>query len=129
MQLSKVLFIAAALCVAAVSAGNAHQHEQEQEEQNGNQEQVESASDSTSGSGTPSPVQKGFDVQQVKFSSSDPNEEKGENAESSSTPLFAGLGAAACVGVVATVYYVKRRNEEDKLPGEIFTIDDKNSVL
>ncbi|KAG7377595.1 hypothetical protein PHYPSEUDO_011411 [Phytophthora pseudosyringae] len=124
MQLVKGLFIAAALCVALVSAGNA---QQEQEEQNGNQYQVES--DSKSGSGTSSPgVQKGFDVHQVKFTSSDPEEEKGEESSSSYVPLVAAVGACACIGVLGAVY-LKRRNDDDKLPGEIFTIDDKNSVL
>ncbi|KAG3191486.1 hypothetical protein PC128_g10908 [Phytophthora cactorum] len=125
MQLVKGLFIAAVLCMASVSAGNAHQQqEQEQKEQNGNQYDV----DSGSGSSTPSPVQKGFDVHQVKFTTGDPNEEKGEESSTNYTLLYVSLGACACIGVLGAVY-LKRRKDDDKLPGEIFTIDDKNSVL
>ncbi|EEY56321.1 uncharacterized protein PITG_09831 [Phytophthora infestans T30-4] len=130
MQLVKTLFVAAALCVAMVNAGNAHQQEQEQEqeEQNGHQYGVDSDSDSKSGSSTPSPVQKGFDVHQVKFTTGDPEEEKGEESSTDYTLLYVSLGACACIGVLGAVY-MKRRKEDDKLPGEIFTIDDKNSVL
>ncbi|ETK89132.1 hypothetical protein F441_06842 [Phytophthora nicotianae CJ01A1] len=128
MQLLKTLFIAAALCVATANAGNAHQQEQEQEEQNGHQYQVDSDSDSKSGSSTPSPVQKGFDVHQVKFTTSDPEQEDDEESSTDYTGLYVALCACGCIGVLA-VAYLKRRKEDDKLPGEIFTIDDKNSVL
>ncbi|KAL4155490.1 hypothetical protein PRNP1_007600 [Phytophthora ramorum] len=117
MQLVKGLFIAAVLCVAQVSS-----------------EQPEVESTSASGASdnsepAPSQVHKGFDVHQVKFTSSDPKEEGGEEEEKTSmVPLMAAIGACACIGVLGAVY-MKRRNEEEKLPGEIFTIDDKNSVL
>ncbi|POM61680.1 hypothetical protein PHPALM_29271 [Phytophthora palmivora] len=126
MQLIKGLFIAAVLCVASVSAGNP-EHQQKQWVDPYPPE----ADDSKSSSGTPAPVEKGFNVHQVNFAASNPEEEGGEEKKdsTSSTTWIAGtLGACACVGVLATVY-MKRRNDDDKLPGEIFTIDDKNSVL
>ncbi|KAH7487954.1 hypothetical protein PRIC1_007937 [Phytophthora ramorum] len=123
MQLVKGLFIAAVLCVAQVSAGSSEQQQKPEVESNS----ASSASDSSESA--PSQVQKGFDVHQVKFTSSDPKEEGGEEEEKTSmVPLMAAIGACACIGVLGAVY-MKRRNEEEKLPGEIFTIDDKNSVL
>ncbi|GMF65316.1 unnamed protein product [Phytophthora lilii] len=129
MQLVKGIFIAAMLCVATVSAGTADW--EQQKEPKGWQHDADDDTDSNSGStNTPPPVEQGFNVQQVKFSASDPAKEKGEEKESSSSavPLIAAVGACACIGVLGAVY-LKRRNEEEKLPGEIFTIDDKNSVL
>ncbi|GMF48590.1 unnamed protein product [Phytophthora fragariaefolia] len=131
MQLIKGLFIAAVLCVAAVNAGNPHQQEQqEQQEQNGNPYQVASKSASSGKDDSEDTVQKGFNVHQVNFAASDPMEEEGEEKESVSNAFlpFAAVGACACIGVLGAVY-IKRRKEDDKLPGEIFTIDDKNSVL
>ncbi|CAH0516618.1 unnamed protein product [Peronospora belbahrii] len=57
--------------------------------------------------------EEGFSVDQVNFAANDPKEED---------------CACACIGVLGAVY-MKRRKEEEKMPGEIFTIDDKNSVL
>ncbi|EGZ21916.1 hypothetical protein PHYSODRAFT_251338 [Phytophthora sojae] len=126
MQLLKGLFVAAVLCMATVSAGNQQQHQQEQN--NGNQYQVES--DSGSSESDDGATQQGFNVHHVNFAASNPEEEKGEEKESSSSavPLIAAVGACACIGVLGAVY-LKRRKDDDKLPGEIFTIDDKNSVL
>ncbi|KAE8909022.1 hypothetical protein PF005_g12055 [Phytophthora fragariae] len=131
MQLLKGLFVAAVLCMATVSAGNHQQQQEEQEQNNGKQYGVKSDSRSSSkGDSNDDTVQQGFNVHHVNFAASDPNEEKGEEKESSSSavPLIAAVGACACIGVLGTVY-LKRRQEDDKLPGEIFTIDDKNSVL
>ncbi|OWZ21173.1 hypothetical protein PHMEG_0004311 [Phytophthora megakarya] len=127
MQLIKGLFIAAVVCVASVSA----QHKQWVDPYPPGADSDDSGSTTPTPTPTPGPVEKGFNVHQVNFASSDPKQEKDEEKESSgnSTVYVVGaLGACACVGVMAAVY-MKRRNDEDKLPGEIFTIDDKNSVL
>ncbi|KAG6620917.1 uncharacterized protein IUM83_11668 [Phytophthora cinnamomi] len=127
MQLIKGLFIAAVLCMATVSAGN---YEQQHDEKG--QYEIDSGSSDKGGKGdkgdSNDAVQKGFNVQQVNFADSDPAEEKGEEKKSSAVPLIAAVGACACIGVLGAVY-LKRRKDDDKLPGEIFTIDDKNSVL
>ncbi|KAI9913228.1 hypothetical protein PsorP6_006220 [Peronosclerospora sorghi] len=75
-------------------------------------------------------LEKGFDVRKVNFASSDPAEEKGEEKSepTSVVPIVAAVGACACIGLFGAIY-MKRRKTDDKLPGEIFTIDDKNSVL
>ncbi|KAF1771904.1 hypothetical protein GQ600_20574 [Phytophthora cactorum] len=99
MQLVKGLFIAAVLCMASVSAGNAHQQ----------QEQEQKSRTATSTTSTAA-------------------REKGEESSTNYTLLYVSLGACACIGVLGAVY-LKRRKDDDKLPGEIFTIDDKNSVL
>ncbi|KAF4319959.1 hypothetical protein BBO99_00004431 [Phytophthora kernoviae] len=114
MQLIKGLFIAAALCVAHANATVV--------EKNGMNQHVPDEA-------TPEPVEKGYSLQEVNFASGDVKENGEDDEESSSAlPIIGAVGACAVVGVLAAVY-VKRRNEEEKLPGEIFTIDDKNSVL
>ncbi|RLN56658.1 hypothetical protein BBJ29_001045 [Phytophthora kernoviae] len=118
MQLIKGLFIAAALCVAHANATVV--------EKNGMNQHVP---DEAAPTPTPEPIEKGYSLQEVNFASGDVKENGEDDDESSSTlPIIGAVGACAVVGVLAAVY-VKRRNEEEKLPGEIFTIDDKNSVL
>ncbi|KAG7396362.1 hypothetical protein PHYBOEH_002445 [Phytophthora boehmeriae] len=109
MQLIKGIFIAAVLCVAGANATIVEKNE------------VDEA--------TPKPAEKGYSLQEVNFASGDIKEDgEDEQEESSTLPIIGAVGACAVVGVLAAVY-VKRRSEEEKLPGEIFTIDDKNSVL
>ncbi|CAI5744425.1 unnamed protein product [Peronospora destructor] len=106
MQLIKGLFIAAVICVASVSA---------------EQQEIDSH-----------PNPNGFSIRQVGFASNSPAEEVGEvpSAEKTDYTMFivAGVAGCVCIGILGSVY-LKRRKNSDKLQGDIFTIDDKNSVL
>lgn len=117
MQLFQAFLMATILYVAALNAKTpSGQYESEYEEPN-----------STESSLDHNPAAKGFDLKNVEFSTS--NQEENVNDTSSNyTLLVAGGGACACFGLFG-VLYMKRRKQNDKLPGEIFTIDDKNSVL
>ncbi|CEG36009.1 uncharacterized protein PHALS_00331 [Plasmopara halstedii] len=117
MQLIQAFLMVTILCVATINAENPEF-----------QNDIRQPSNDTDTNTGKDSVAKGFDVNKVEFSVSDPSEEGGENVSKDHTPLIAAVGACACVGVLGAVY-MKRRKQNEKLPGEIFTIDDKNSVL
>ncbi|CAI5727544.1 unnamed protein product [Peronospora destructor] len=106
MQLIKGLFIAAVICVALVSA------EQQEIDNNLNPN--------------------GFGIRQVGFASNYPAGEVDEvpSAEKTNYTIFivAGMAGCVCIGILGAVY-LKRRKDNGKLQADIFTIDDKNSVL
>ncbi|CAH0491806.1 hypothetical protein KXD40_008399 [Peronospora effusa] len=111
MQLMKGLFIAAVICVAgAVSA---------------KQQETDNHPDSTR------PVTNGFGMQVGFASNDDPDEVDEENsAQKTNYTVFVvgGVAGCVCIGIIGAVY-MKRRKDKGKLQGDIFTIDDKNSVL
>ena len=111
MQLIKGLFIAAVICAASVSA-----------------EQQETDKLSKSDPSTTN----GFGMRQVGFASNDLAEEADEEdpAEKTDHTVFivAAVAGCVCIGIIGAVF-LKRRKDNNKLQGDIFTIDDKNSVL
>ncbi|CAI5739749.1 unnamed protein product [Hyaloperonospora brassicae] len=127
----KALFAVAMLCVVALfHAANAAEEEPPLEPQRRPKRRLGGSPEATDDRAPKPPaVEKGFSVQEVKFASGDPVDESEEKQSSSGTiPIVAGVGACACIALLGAVY-MKRRKDDDKLPGEIFTIDDKNSVL
>ncbi|TDH72422.1 hypothetical protein CCR75_003177 [Bremia lactucae] len=125
MQYVKTISFIALLCVASVTAQVRLQN-QEQKEGLQTTDRFEGES-----GGNFSNVEKGFEVAQVNFATSDTSEEIGENKTpgSNTVLIVAAVGACACVGVLGVVLMKRRKGSEKKLSGDIFTIDDKNSVL
>uniref|UniRef100_A0AAV1UFC2 Uncharacterized protein n=1 Tax=Peronospora matthiolae TaxID=2874970 RepID=A0AAV1UFC2_9STRA len=130
MRLIRGLFIVAMLGVALVSADNTQAVDPPKQQRYpkrhlGGNTDVEDARNDNQAVGND-----GFDVHNIKYSSSEDQSEFEEKKQSSSStiPIVAGVGACACIGLLGAVY-MKRRKDNDKLAGEIFTIDDKNSVL
>ena len=130
MQFIRGLFIVAMLGVALVCADNKQAEEKPKQQRHpkrhlGGNTEAEDANNDSQAAG-----KHGFDVHSVNYSTGEEQNEVEEKKKSSSStiPIVAGVGACACIGLLGAVY-MKRRKDNDKLAGEIFTIDDKNSVL